>query len=214
MHLLLCAATEFEIRPTLDALAHNGAENPDVLITGVGLMAATYRLTRQVLIHRPSLIIQAGIAGSFDDDLPPGTLVEVASDFVGDEGGTEEGRFRSLFDLGFAAADVPPFTAARLHNPNQPSLRSAVRRVAGVTVNEITTDPGRIQHYRERGAQVESMEGAALHYVALQQNIDFIQLRAISNVVGERDKSKWTIGTAIAALNTELLNFIQQRLTS
>jgi futalosine hydrolase len=31
------------------------------------------------------------------------------------------------------------------------------------------------------------MEGAALHFVCLQEDISFIQLRAISNFVGERD---------------------------
>ena len=34
------------------------------------------------------------------------------------------------------------------------------------------------------------MEGAALHYACIMEHIPFIQLRAVSNFVGERDKNK------------------------
>jgi futalosine hydrolase len=53
------------------------------------------------------------------------------------------------------------------------------------------------------------MEGAALHYVCLQQEINFLQLRSISNIVGERDKQKWEMKEAIANLNMELKKILQ-----
>ncbi len=52
------------------------------------------------------------------------------------------------------------------------------------------------------GAEVESMEGAAFHYVCLQQKINFLQLRSISNRVGERDKSKWKLKRQLKTLTT------------
>jgi futalosine hydrolase len=52
------------------------------------------------------------------------------------------------------------------------------------------------------------MEGAALHYVARESNIPFIQIRAISNYIGERDKSKWQMKIAIDHLNQTLLQYI------
>jgi len=52
------------------------------------------------------------------------------------------------------------------------------------------------------------MEGAGLHYVCLQENIPFLQLRAVSNDVGQRDKSKWDLSTSIGALNKELTNIL------
>jgi futalosine hydrolase len=77
--------------------------------------------------------------------------------------------------------------------------------VDGVTVNEISTDSTRIDYYRNQlNASVESMEGAAVHYVALQESIPFLQMRSLSNFVGERDKSKWVMDIAIANLNIEL----------
>jgi futalosine hydrolase len=52
--------------------------------------------------------------------------------------------------------------------------------------------------------QVETMEGAALHYVALQLNIPFLQVRSLSNFAGERDKKRWRMEEAIENLNKEL----------
>ena len=56
--------------------------------------------------------------------------------------------------------------------------------------------------------QTETMEGAALHYVCLQQNLPFLQIRSISNEVGERDKSKWKIKEAVEDLNSELIKLL------
>ena len=43
---------------------------------------------------------------------------------------------------------------------------------------------------------IESMEGAALHYVCLMEKIPFLQIRSISNYIGERDKKKWNMKDA------------------
>jgi futalosine hydrolase len=48
------------------------------------------------------------------------------------------------------------------------------------------------------------MEGAAFHYVCLMKQIPFIQIRSISNKVGERDKRKWKMKHAIERLKEEL----------
>src|SRR4029079_19122905 len=86
--------------------------------------------------------------------------------------------------------------------------------VDGVTVNEISTNKKRIVYYREQlNDSVESMEGAALHYVALQEKIPFLQMRSLSNFVGERDKSKWVMDIAIANLNIELKRILTKFLS-
>ena len=54
------------------------------------------------------------------------------------------------------------------------------------------------------------MEGAALHFVCLQQKISFIQIRSVSNYVGERNKSSWKMEEAINQLNKTLITFLQQ----
>ena len=57
---------------------------------------------------------------------------------------------------------------------------------------------------------VESMEGAALHYVCLMEKIPFLQIRSISNLIGERDKTRWKIKEAMKSLNETLITLIQK----
>jgi futalosine hydrolase len=88
---------------------------------------------------------------------------------------------------------------------------TSLEPVKGITVNEITTHPDRIRwHQQNTAAVVESMEGGALHYVCLQENIAFLQLRSVSNAIGVRDKTKWNIPLAIDRLNQQLIQVIQQ----
>src|SRR5439155_3535659 len=86
-----------------------------------------------------------------------------------------------------------------------------LKAVTGVTVNEITTRKERIkQLVKKYNPVVESMEGAALHYVCRQTNTCFLQMRTISNYIGERDKSKWMIKESLGNLNDALLTYIDK----
>jgi len=115
-----------------------------------------------------------------------------------------------VFDMGLPQI-VDPYTGKNLENKHVELLRQYnLPLVKSVTINEITTRPARIEQLQQKYQPVvESMEGAAFHYVALLEKIPFIQLRAISNMVGERDKSKWKMKEAISKLNIELNKIIQ-----
>ena len=54
------------------------------------------------------------------------------------------------------------------------------------------------------------MEGAAMHYVCLMEKIPFLQLRSISNYIGERNKRKWNMNESIINLNNELIKLIKK----
>jgi futalosine hydrolase len=211
MEVLLCAATRFEIDPTIQYLASQNIKNIDILVTGVGLIAATYHITKAVYQKRPQLILQAGIAGALDNNLKLGSVVIIESETIGDLGVMEQGSFRSLFDMEFVQENDRPWTNARLLNASGILDEILLPKVKGVSINEITTLPSRIEHYKDTlGVLVESMEGAALHYVGLMENIPFLQVRSLSNFVGERDKSKWHIKEAIENLNKELIPIISK----
>jgi len=95
-------------------------------------------------------------------------------------------------------------------NQHQYFTHATLPVVKGITVNKITDDKIQIKKMVEKFApDIESMEGAAFHYVCLQQKINFLQLRSISNVVGERDKEKWEMKEAINNLNLELKNLLE-----
>jgi futalosine hydrolase len=207
MHILLASATTFEIQPTIDYLGEKTTVTP--LITGVGSLAATWALMRRIRESKPDIIIQAGIAGCLDGRRT-GEVVAVREEIQADLGVWEDDRFKTLFDLKLAEPDEFPYSGARLTNPHERLLAlSGVDPVTAITVNEITTDPVRIKWYQQNtGAVVESMEGAALHYVGLQEKIPFIQLRAISNDIGVRDKTKWDIRGAITNLNEQTIALV------
>lgn len=214
MHILLAAATTLEIQPTTHFLEKAGSRVGDhaaaVLTTGVGSMATLHSLMRATLGKRPDLILQAGIAGSFAGN-PAGEVLAVKEELP-DLGVWEEGRFKTLFDLGLAGSDTPPFSKGMLINPYKKLLYlSALPTVRSLSVNEITTDGGRIRWLQQNLAPVvESMEGGALHYTCLMEGIPFLQIRAISNDVGVRDKSKWDIPRAVSRLNEALISLLNK----
>ena len=211
MQILLCAATELEISPTILQLSQHKTHRVSVLITGVGLMACTYALTKEVAVRRPSAIIQAGVAGTFLPHLPLGSVVAVQSERVGDLGVMEGESFSSLFDLNLLNREETPWQNGKLANNGNLLTKSGLPIVDGVTINEITTRHERIAYYRDHlQVQVESMEGAALHYVALLEKIPFLQLRSLSNFVGERDKKNWQLKKAIEQLNISLQHLLMQ----
>jgi len=211
MEVLLCAATRFEIEPIIQHLESQKVENIDILLTGVGLTAATYHLTKSVCKKRPQLVIQAGIAGALDNNLKLGSVVLVESESIGDLGVIEKDKFCSLFDMNLLQKNDFPWTDGRLVNTFDILDQLILLKVQSVSINEITTFPTRLKHYKSvLGASIESMEGAALHYVGLMENIPFLQVRSLSNFAGERDKSKWLLKDAIENLNKELIPIISK----
>lgn len=220
MHILLTAATTFEILPTVDWLrdhAETFEENRltfrevtvEVLFTGVGLTATAFALGHRLArLPVPALAIQAGIAGAFDRDLKPGTVVRVISETMGDLGAEErDGSLLSMDALGLPPG--PPFDErGRLVSPTITDLPFPTAH--GLTVNRVSGSPATIAARRERfpHAEIETMEGAAFFYACLQIGIEPLQLRAISNFVEPRNRDNWQMGLAIGALNDSLRGIV------
>ncbi|MEI9810282.1 MAG: futalosine hydrolase [Bacteroidota bacterium] len=209
MNCLLVAATAKEIAPFLHYYRDSGNKaDIDILITGIGLTAASYTLAKQVGIKRPGLIIQAGIAGCFDRNISLGSVVTVKRDTIADLSVIENKELKTMFDLGLAKANRFPFRGGWLVNPHRKLVK--LKAVNAVSVNHITTSKQAISLYEKKFQPViESMEGAALHYVCLSEKIPFLQVRSISNYIGERNKKKWNIKDAIINLNKEIIHFTE-----
>lgn len=215
MNCLIAAATALELKPFLTKLRKQEAShitiNPDVLITGIGLTSTTYRLARQFMLKKPDLVIQAGVAGCFDNAISLGDVVFVKQDTIADQCVVERKNLKTLFKLKLVPASEPPYTKGWLVNPHTDLIKLAgLKAVRGISVNQITTDKKYIQFYKKEFNPVtESMEGAALHYVCLAENIPFLQLRSISNYIGERNKAKWNMKDAILNLNQALEKIVR-----
>lgn len=206
MKVLLVSATEFEI-----ASYFKQKDTIDVLLTGVGMPIALYHLQKKITENRYNLVIQVGLAGAFTTKFELGETVFVKQDAFGDLGIEEKERFTPIFETDLFNKNEFPFENGWLVNKNKILQQSTLEVVKAVTINKVT-DKGSIkqQLIDSFNPDIETMEGAALHYVCLHQNIPFIQLRAISNYVGERDKTKWKIDLAISNLHNELIKLLKQ----
>lgn len=216
MHIVITSATKGEVSIAQQQLSQRftGEDNPVKVSfhnSGVGLLASAVSLTKLVL-QQPQLIIQAGIAGCFDDMAELGQVYVISDEVLADTGVEEQGTWKDLFDLNLQHADNAPFSNGRLPNPWLPNYNlTGLPVVSSATVNEITTSTKRKGQIIEKyNPFIESMEGAALHYACALHNIPFIQLRATSNFIGERDKTKWLMKDAIIHLNKALVTYIDE----
>ena len=205
MKILVVAATETEISPFI-----RFNQTADVLITGIGIAHTIYHLLKKLLVSSYDLVVQAGVAGTFTTSISHGEVVLVNKDTFGDLGIFENEKFRTIFEAGLLTSE-PPFENGWLPNHNHVLEDSALKKVAGITIQTISDSQAqKNQLVQKFEPDIESMEGAAFHYVCLQQQVPFIQMRSISNDVGIRDKSKWHLHEAITTLNIEVKNLLEQ----
>lgn len=216
MQVVITSATKAEVSIAQQQISERfGGDNSPVKISfhtsGVGLLASAVSLT-QLAMQQPALIIQAGIAGCFDDTVALGQVYAISHEALADTGVEEHGAWKDMFDLNLAGTNHPPFSNGKLPNPwLQNHNLTGLPVVGSVTINEITTSPKRKRQIMEKYKPfVESMEGAALHYTCGLQSVPFIQIRATSNYIGERDKTKWLMKDAIINLNKALIEYINK----
>ncbi|GHE29551.1 nucleoside phosphorylase-I family protein [Sphingobacterium griseoflavum] len=205
MNILVIAATIEEIMPSLPFLDER--EIPS-LITGVGMLATTYALTKTLQQRKIDLIVQVGIGGisAFKDKL--GTVYQIVSDEVYEFGAEDQDHFLTIDTLGYAKS----YFLQRM--PSFPMPIPCVREIRGITVNKVHGNASSIAQLRSRYDEpiMESMEGAAAFFVAHEECVPILQFRAASNYIEPRDRDSWQIGLAVKNLNDflqELLNFLR-----
>lgn len=174
----------------------------DVLITGVGMTATAFALGKH-LSTGYKLVLNLGIAGSFDRAIPLGTVVNVSTDEFAELGAEDRDNFLSIDELGFGDAK---YTAA--NNLLNESV-SRLQRVHGITVNRVHGNEASIINTIARFNPVtETMEGAAVLYCCHQESLPCLQIRSISNYVEPRNRENWQIGLALKQLNEWAIDFL------
>ena len=205
--ILLIAATQFEIQSTIDWIEkHNLNATIQVLISGVGTPTTMYTTMKSIAKEKPTMIIQAGIAGSYNPTIRIGDVVVVESEYWCDLGVEDHNEFHSLFEMQFANPNALPFSNGKItcSFENQESI-AQLRKVAGVTTNSAHGNATSIDKIKKKcNPDIETMEGAAVAYICAMENISFLQIRSISNVVEPRNRETWNIPLATEKLNCEL----------
>lgn len=160
----------------------------------------------------PSLVIGAGIAGSYSHAFPPGAVVTTSSDCFADMGVDDNGGFRSIYGAGLADPDEPPFTGGRIVCSGWRFDLAAglLPAVTGATVNMASGSQPVIDRIREAwNPDIETMEGAWIAYLCAMAGIPWIAVRAVSNMVEPRNRDKWDIPFALRSLEEKMTKLLE-----
>ncbi len=221
MKILLVAATDKEIWPTLEFLEKNSEaksfsefqfNNKTIVpfITQVGAPLTAFALGRFHEMTSIQLLIHAGICGSYSDSIKIGDVIEVISERFIDIGAEDQdNNVFSNFELGLANENQLPFKEGILYKMNE-KVQTNLRKCKGLTVSYASGSTTRIKKITKKyDAQIESMEGAAVFYSARMWDVPFMSIRSISNKVEPRNKENWNIPLAIENLNKFLIDYFE-----
>ena len=185
--IVILSPTETEIAP-FRRLAP--ADLP-IEITGIGIDNAIISTIQALSRHVPALIILAGIAGTYpSSNLSIAETVLVDTETTADMGSFHPDGFRAKF----ATRLFCPYTS---NYPTFPSVHSNSVNCAGAPFIDT--------HH----AQIENMEGAGFFRACLHAGVPFLELRTISNRVGD-DPARWDIKGATLALAEALNKLIHE----
>ncbi len=219
--LLVIGATELELagvvatlegpRPAPSAWGSatvGGMDGSPVAIQALGLGKANTAagLAVAILAYRPLAVLQVGVGGAY-----VGSFLSVGMAMLADEdrhldlGLRQPEGWADLEAIGFALAPARGERAALgAAVPTDAALTAAVADATGLprgrfaTLDAVTHDVHFGAAVQARfDVSVESMEGAAAAQTAHRLGVPFAELRAISNVVGERDRAHWDLRGAV-----------------
>ncbi|HCC70278.1 MAG TPA: futalosine hydrolase [Bacteroidales bacterium] len=213
-NLLLIAATKREIECIRNL--HTGEMNAGIhkITGGIGPVSTVYSLMDHLMHNeRPGVVLNIGIAGSYRNEFPVGTVVTPATDCFADLGVYDDNKFISLSQAGINDNN-DNYTPAGIFSADADFLEripAGIKPVKAVTVNTATgSNKGRNKIEEQFHPDIETMEGAAIYYVCKQKHIPCIGLRSVSNIVGRRDKSLWDIDLALRKLGQAVEEYLNE----
>lgn len=199
MYLLVCA-TKLEMRPFKELV--DKMAGADCLITGVGLVETTLNLSSHLGPNPSGIhgVINFGAAGAYMDS--GAGLLDICiadQEVLGDLGICFGDRLepfdervlpvRTRFDLNTQLIS----RAAKILSQNGIPFRQGTF----ISVNSVSGTTKRGEYLRNRHhALCENMEGAAVARVCLEYQVPCLEIRCISNMVEDRDTSKWQLTEA------------------
>lgn len=183
----------------------------DLMLTGVGIAATTHHLTKALYTGNYSMVLNFGIAGSYQPSIPIGTVVQITRDRFADFGAEIEYGLIPAEKLPFTQADVFPYTEGWLEpNPVTPALPITLPKCTGITSDTVHTTPESILRLNSLfQPDIATMEGAALFFVCMLMDLPCLQVRSVSNMVGPRIPENWNLELALKNLKNTLLPYLR-----
>lgn len=206
--ILVVTSVEAERQAILQGL--KGDRRFDVVLGGVGSIAAGINTALALAEKEYRLVISAGIAGGFPNRAEVSSVVVASEIIVADLGVETLEGFATIESLGFGPNKVNTELTQgaklieALGNSGIPLHKGPILTVSTVTG---TQDSANELLRRVPNAVAEAMEGFGVAYAAQTKGIPVIEVRAISNLVGPRDRAAWKIKEALEALTVASSKF-------
>ena len=208
--ILAVAATDLEMQPLEQLLAVDGpACSCATLIAGVGPVETTLRLTRYLERRDPliDMVLNFGVAGAYLPEEPTERghaglldLCLAEQEILGDFGICFADHIEA-FDEKLGGSRVFPLDQTLLSRAREILARHQLACRCGnfVTVSaaSATRQRGTMLAARYQGL-CENMEGAAVARVCAEFSLPLLEVRAVSNLVEDRDLSRWKMAEACA----------------
>lgn len=207
MRRLLCYAAPVEAGPLQGS---NVLSEVDFLCVGVGIASAAMSIAKKLSRCSYDQVVSFGVAGAWParlldeptQGLELGECVLISADRFVDLGVETPGGFESLAAM--SIGEVGPWAM----NPQMTEAaieKLGCKRVDAVTVARGSGTDAAARAIGSRSSVaiervVESMEGAALAMACQHFGVPMIQLRAISNFVGERERGQWSLDRACSSV--------------
>lgn len=197
---------------------------------GMGKTNAAHAATLMIMQYAPRALIIFGIGGAYPGSgAGIGDIALASEEIYADEGVLIGDGFRPADFIGISLAKIGML---ELHNhiPASSDLLGMLRdllapsysvdKVHGygpsvmtgrfVTVSTATGTDQRAAEIEEMYHPLcENMEGAAAAHVATMHGVPWAEIRSISNIVEDRDTSKWDIPRAAAAVQDAVMRIVE-----
>lgn len=190
-------------------------------VTGIGKVNAASAVTAWIERFAPFLLINTGCGGAYVGmGLAVGDLAVATVETYGDDGVFTPGGWMGLETIGIPVLsrkgrsyfnEFPlSVTAHEKGMQLATALGVPVRRGRFVTVSSCSGTSARGAELAARFDGIcENMEGAAAAHIALLYGVDCFEVRGISNMVEERDLSRWDIPLAVETAQRFVLKYLE-----
>ena len=199
-------------------------KNVVYIISGMGKVNAAHAATILFEKFSPRVLILFGVGGAYPSSgLRVGDIAVAEKELYGDEGVITLEGFQGTHYMGIPLAETgrkkyfnefvldKELTGKALESLGQPYAGSiAARSGKFITVSTCTGTRRRARELQRRfGGICENMEGAAAAHICALYGVRMGEIRGISNIVEDRDRTKWDIKLAAENCQKVVMNVLR-----
>jgi futalosine hydrolase len=192
--------------------------------SGIGKASAAAAAITLLSNARPDALWLFGCGGAYPGSgLAVGDLALASAEIFGDEGVATVKGFADLAEirLPMRQTSEPLFNTwpvdRKLHDWARSHLEEQAERTDSalasgpfVTVSTCTGTAAKATEIEERtGGICENMEGAAVALACQQLSVPLLEVRGISNLVEDRDTSRWNLPLAVSSAQHAIITLLQ-----